>query len=182
MVFGQAPCSAGRKKWRHGAYLGLLPVPLGGECDITDMFVERYGEPEPGKKVFIRTRQQKDGWEGRDQDSSGVVLAKPVAAARTETVQIRNPKAEIRRKSENRNPIPDGPRILCASPAISVRCTMHKGVVPKQRRITSQATPMQCCRAMGCPMGIRAVRRLWRVGLRAETRRKSHCRELWRGS
>src|ERR1035437_7218996 len=24
MVFGQAPCSAGRKKWRHGAYLGLL--------------------------------------------------------------------------------------------------------------------------------------------------------------
>jgi hypothetical protein len=25
MVFGAAPCSAGRKKWRNGAYLGLLP-------------------------------------------------------------------------------------------------------------------------------------------------------------
>src|ERR1035437_3518843 len=51
MVFGQAPCSAGRKKWRHGTYLGLLPAPQGDEGDITDMFVERYGEPEPGKKA-----------------------------------------------------------------------------------------------------------------------------------
>ena len=37
MVFGQAPCSAGRKKWRHGAYLGLLPAPQAGESDITDL-------------------------------------------------------------------------------------------------------------------------------------------------
>ncbi len=70
MVFGQAPCSAGWKKWRHGSYLGLLPAPEQGESDITEMYVARYGEPEPGKKVFIRTRQQKDGWEGREQDSA----------------------------------------------------------------------------------------------------------------
>ena len=75
MVFGQAPCSAGRKKWRHGAYLGLLPVPQGGMSDITDLYVQKYGEPVPGRKVFIRTRQQKDGWEGRDHDLTDVTPA-----------------------------------------------------------------------------------------------------------
>src|ERR1035437_9463637 len=97
MVFAQAPCSAGRKKWRHGAYLGLLPAPQDGECDITDLYVERYGEPEPGKKVFIRTRQQKNGWEGRDCEPSEVVLVKPVAAAKPQAGQIRSPKAATRR-------------------------------------------------------------------------------------
>src|ERR1035437_1324877 len=65
MVFGRAPCSAGRKKWRHGAYLGLLPPPAGGESDITELYVSRYGELEPGKRVFIRKRQQRNGWEAR---------------------------------------------------------------------------------------------------------------------
>ena len=93
MVFGAAPCSAGRKKWRHGAFLGLLPAPVGGESDITELYVARYGEPEPGKRVFIRTRQQRGGgWEDHPRDVSEVVLAKVGAAG-----------VEIRRKSENRS-------------------------------------------------------------------------------
>jgi hypothetical protein len=87
MVFGAAPCSAGRKKWRHGAYLGLLPAPAGGESDITELYVARYGEPKVGERVFIRTRQQVDGQEGEDKDISEVVGAD----------EIRKPKAEIRR-------------------------------------------------------------------------------------
>jgi hypothetical protein len=39
--------------------------------DITEMYVARYGEPRAGEKVFIVTRQQKDGWEGFDQETSG---------------------------------------------------------------------------------------------------------------
>ena len=35
MVFGQAPCSAGRYKRRNVAYLGLLPPPIGGRSEIT---------------------------------------------------------------------------------------------------------------------------------------------------
>ena len=58
MVFGQAPCSAGRSKRRNVAYLGLRPVPQDGMSDITDIYVARYGEPRPGEKVFIVTRQQ----------------------------------------------------------------------------------------------------------------------------
>jgi hypothetical protein len=77
MVFGQAPCSAGRMKRRNVAYLGLLPAPLNGMSDITDIYVARYGEPRAGQKVFIVTRQQKDGWEGFDQETNEIVLEKP---------------------------------------------------------------------------------------------------------
>lgn len=55
MVFGQAPCSKGRRKRRSVAYLGLLPPPVDGLSDITSLYIARYGEPRPGKKVFIAT-------------------------------------------------------------------------------------------------------------------------------
>jgi hypothetical protein len=78
MVFGQAPCSAGRMKRRNVAYLGLLPAPQNGLSDITDMYVARYGEPRAGEKVFIVTRQQKDGWEGFDRETNEIVPEKSV--------------------------------------------------------------------------------------------------------
>ena len=102
MVFGQAPCSAGWKKWRSGAYLGLLPPPRSGECDITDLYVNRYGQPLPGKKVFIRTRQQKDGLEAEDCDLSELVPVRPVAAEGPKARGSRSPKVEGRRKAETR--------------------------------------------------------------------------------
>ena len=43
MVFGQAPCSAGRSKRRNVAYLGLAPAAVGGMIDITDLYKARYG-------------------------------------------------------------------------------------------------------------------------------------------
>ena len=50
MVFGQAPCSAGRTKWRHGAYLGLLPAPLAGG--------ERHHGPVCAEVRPTRARQE----------------------------------------------------------------------------------------------------------------------------
>jgi hypothetical protein len=88
MVFGATPCSTGRKKWRNGAFLGLLPAPVGGESDITELYVARHGEPEPGKRVFIRTRQQREGWKDHSRNVHEVVLAKAGAAG----VEIRGPK------------------------------------------------------------------------------------------
>ena len=41
--------------------------------DITELYIARYGEPRAGEKVFIVTRQQKDGWEGLDQETSEIV-------------------------------------------------------------------------------------------------------------
>jgi hypothetical protein len=90
MVFGQAPCSAGRMKRRNVSYLGLLPAPQDGLSDIRDIYVARYGEPKPGEKVFIVTRQQKDGWEGFDQETNEIVPEKPAEqqAAGTQSVTL----------------------------------------------------------------------------------------------
>jgi hypothetical protein len=80
MVFGQAPCSAGRSKRRNVSYLGLLPFPLNGLSDITDIYVAKYGEPRPGEKVFIVTVQQNNGWEGIEQETSEIIPGKPADA------------------------------------------------------------------------------------------------------
>jgi hypothetical protein len=90
MVFGQAPCSAGRMKRRNLAYLGLLSASHDGLSDITDMYVARYGEPRPGEKVFIVTRQQKDGWEGFDRETNEIVPEKSAEqqAAGTQSVTL----------------------------------------------------------------------------------------------
>jgi hypothetical protein len=77
MVFGQEPCSAGRRKRRNVAYLGLLPPPVNGWSDITHLYRARFGEPRPGTRVFIVTCQQKDGWKGMDRETSALVPDRP---------------------------------------------------------------------------------------------------------
>ena len=77
MVFGQAPCSCGRRKRRNVSYLGLLQPTQAGLSEITALYVARYGEPAVGQRVFIVTRQQKDGWEGFDQETHEIVPDKP---------------------------------------------------------------------------------------------------------
>ena len=92
MVFGQAPCSAGRRKRRNVAFLGLLPAPQGTMCEITALYVARYGEPRPGEKVFIVTCQQQDGWEGFEQETNEIAPQKPAvqpaSASGTLTLQV----------------------------------------------------------------------------------------------
>jgi hypothetical protein len=185
MVFGQAPCSAGRKKWRHGSYLGLLPAPERGESDITEMYVAKYGEPEPGKKVFIRTRQQKDGWEGREQDLSALVpvsVPNPKAEARRSSADWRDELALLPGRRAPRRSMAARPRIRFASPATPVRSAMHKGVAPEQYRSPSQAIPVQCRWGTGGEGRIPKAECRRQHGALAQDRRKSHWRELWHGS
>ena len=73
MVFGQAPCSPGRHKRRNIAYLGLLTPAEDGVADITDMYVAKYGPLRPGTKIFIVTRQQKNGWEGPLKETNATI-------------------------------------------------------------------------------------------------------------
>ena len=79
MVFGQAPCSAGRSKRRNVSYLGLLPPAQDGLSDITAIYRAKFGEPSPGQKLFIVTVQQNNGWEGFEQETSEIITAKPAA-------------------------------------------------------------------------------------------------------
>ena len=43
-------------------YAGLLPAPVNGLSDITDLLIARFGLLTPGQAIFLRTRQQIDGW------------------------------------------------------------------------------------------------------------------------
>ena len=77
MVFGQAPCSAGRMKSRRVYYLGLLCPAADSQRDITDLYTARFGRPAPGQKVFIATCQTKDGWKARESVFSAIVPPAP---------------------------------------------------------------------------------------------------------
>jgi hypothetical protein len=77
MVFGQEPCSRGRYKRRNVSYLDLLPPPIGGRSEITQIYKAKFGEPRPGSKVFIVTCQEKDGWKGLDLEASATIPDRP---------------------------------------------------------------------------------------------------------
>jgi hypothetical protein len=72
-VYGAAPCSAGISYVRDFTILGELPEPDGRVSDITDIYVARYGVPRVGLQVFIRTRQQINGWEDAPKQTSAIV-------------------------------------------------------------------------------------------------------------
>jgi hypothetical protein len=63
-VWGSPPCNAGRQRNWDYRYLGPLPVPQSGMSDLTELYVEKFGEPPAGKRVFIQIRQHVDGWKG----------------------------------------------------------------------------------------------------------------------
>jgi hypothetical protein len=73
MLFGQAPCSAGRMKHRRVCYLGLLGPATNGQCDITAQYTGRFGQPNPGQKIFLVTCQVKNGWKAQDHLASALV-------------------------------------------------------------------------------------------------------------
>ena len=78
MLFGQAPCSAGRMKHRRVCYLGLLGPATNGQCDITAPYTARFGQPSPGQKIFIVTSQTKNGWKAPDHLASAIVPPRPL--------------------------------------------------------------------------------------------------------
>jgi hypothetical protein len=74
MVFGSPPQSAGRASCRDYRFLGLLPAPIEGEADITELYIRKYGVPPDNSRVFIRTWQVADGWEDCTGMSQGNAL------------------------------------------------------------------------------------------------------------
>jgi hypothetical protein len=72
-VYGASPCSAGITYVRDFTILGELPERVRGVCDVTDIYVARYGRPPVGSQVFIRTRQQINGWEDAPKQTSAIV-------------------------------------------------------------------------------------------------------------
>ena len=62
LVEAAAPVSPGVRNAQGYRYLCLLPTPVNGWSDLTARLVARFGVLTPGQALFIRTRQQIDGW------------------------------------------------------------------------------------------------------------------------
>ena len=73
VVLGTKPRSAGVTYVDHFTILGLLPEPVRGVSDITELYVGKFGMPRAGLCVFIRTLQQVNGWEDRPKQTSAIV-------------------------------------------------------------------------------------------------------------
>jgi len=73
LVLGAAPCSAGVSFVNHYVILGRLPAPEAGYSSIRKLYVDRYGEPAAGTRIFIRTRQVCDGWGDFSTQTTAIV-------------------------------------------------------------------------------------------------------------
>ena len=80
LVYGSPPLKAGRASCSTFCYLGLLPEPRNGLCDITQLYCKRYGAPPLNSKLFIRTRQQIEGWQDMPHTSDVLIPRSPWAA------------------------------------------------------------------------------------------------------
>jgi len=76
LVLGTHPRSAGVTFANHFTILGRLPAPEAGYSNIRKMYVDRYGEPPPGTRIFICTRQMRDGWLD-DPKQTAAIVPKP---------------------------------------------------------------------------------------------------------
>ena len=62
LVQGARPVRSSVRCVQHFPLLGLLPPPINGWSDITDLYVARFGVPKPNQAVWIRTCQHIDGF------------------------------------------------------------------------------------------------------------------------
>ena len=62
LVRGARPVRSGVRFVLHFPFLGLLPPPINGWSDITEMYIARFGIPKPGTAVWISTCQHIDGF------------------------------------------------------------------------------------------------------------------------
>ena len=73
LVRATPPVSAGRSTSNDYRILGVLPAPLQGSCNITALYVARYGVPPVTAKVFVQTNQVITGYEDMGRGSHAIV-------------------------------------------------------------------------------------------------------------
>jgi hypothetical protein len=125
MLFGQAPCSAGRMKHRRVCYLGLSGPVTDGQRDITAAYVARHGLPRPGQKVFVVTCQHKNGWKAQDHVTSAIVPPKPLISE-----QRRSEATKAKEEATAETPMA---KTTPAQGHSSLSRAMYKGSTPDAR-------------------------------------------------
>jgi hypothetical protein len=77
LVQGPRPVRTSLRCVQHFPFLGLLPPPIDGWSDITELYVARHGVPKVGQAIWIRTCQHIDGWTDVPKVLRTRVLAAP---------------------------------------------------------------------------------------------------------
>ena len=62
LVQGARPVRSGVRLVQHFPLLGLLPPPVDGWSNITELYVARFAEPKPGTAIWIPVCRHIDGW------------------------------------------------------------------------------------------------------------------------
>jgi hypothetical protein len=75
LVFGVRPQGPGVTYVDHYTLLGVLPDEDDQVVDITELYVCKFGVPPAGKRIYIQTLQQINGWRDRPKTTSARVLA-----------------------------------------------------------------------------------------------------------
>jgi hypothetical protein len=73
LVLCTKPCSPGRSFPGRFTFLGLLPEPVEGFSDITELYKALYGVPPVSTRIFIRIVQQINGWKDTPSQTTAVV-------------------------------------------------------------------------------------------------------------
>ena len=88
MVSASRPLNAGVMMCGRFTRIGLLPASKAGMSDITERYVEKFGVPAVGKKVFIRLQQMKDYLGSVVYVTSAIVPAEEAWDSETEGKEI----------------------------------------------------------------------------------------------
>ena len=75
IVRATAPQRSGVRSSKAFRVLGVCPAPAQGSCDITNLYVARFGVPPVGSRVFVSTNVTLDGWQAPRLVTSGLVPA-----------------------------------------------------------------------------------------------------------
>jgi hypothetical protein len=81
-VYAAAPQNRGTSRGRDFRVLGRLPPPRHGASDVTVLFVQKFGVPEPGKRVFVRTVVEVNGHQTSPLETNCLVPQRPRPARR----------------------------------------------------------------------------------------------------
>ena len=164
MLFGQAPCSAGRMKHRRVCYLSLLGPAINGQCDITAQYTARFGQPSPGQKIFVVTCQEKNGWKAQDHVASAIVPPRPLPEGPQITQETKVQTAGTTRMPKSR------PALVQAS--FSAPRAVYKGGTPDARglhNLPKREHPLSIlCTPLvhGARMALAKLKRLEMAGVR----------------
>ena len=95
MLWASPPCNAGKRRNWDYRVLGLLQTPVEGANNFRKLYVKRFGVPPVGKRVFVRVRQQTNGWRGKPWEASAVVPPMEGGAKRRRNRSVRQAQRRV---------------------------------------------------------------------------------------